>query len=79
MDIEHWEYESLIGLKEETLNQFKFIAIEYHFKDQTKFKSNNFYYNVLKKLEKLIKLFTLDVMEIEDILYNLGLIGYVIL
>lgn len=52
MDIEHWEYESLIDLKEETLNQFKYIAIEYHFKDQTKFKSNNLYYNVLKKISK---------------------------
>jgi hypothetical protein len=41
MDIEHWEFESLIDLKEETLNQFKYIAIEYHFRDQTKFKSNN--------------------------------------
>ena len=52
MDIEHWEFESLIDLKEETLNQFKYIAIEYHFKDQTKFKSNNLYYNVLKKIAK---------------------------
>jgi hypothetical protein len=52
MDIEHWEFESLIDLKEETLNQFKYIAIEYHFRDQTKFKSNNLYYNVLKKISK---------------------------
>ena len=52
MDIEHWEFESLIDLKEETLNQFKYIAIEYHFKDETKFKNNNLYYNVLKKIAK---------------------------
>ena len=52
MDIEHWEFESLIDLKEETLNQFKYIAIEYHFHQQTKFKSNNLYYKVLKKIAK---------------------------
>ena len=54
MDIEHWEYESLIDLKEETLNQFEYIVIEYHFKNETIFNSDNFYYNVLKKLRKLI-------------------------
>ena len=52
MDIEHWEFESLIDIKEETLNQFKYILIEYHFKDETQFKSNNLYYNVLKKIAK---------------------------
>lgn len=52
MDIEHWEFESLIDLKEDTLNQFKYIAIEYHFKNETEFKSNNLYYNVLKKISK---------------------------
>ena len=40
IDIEHWEFVSLIDLKEETLNQFKYIAIEYHFRDQIKFKNN---------------------------------------
>jgi len=57
MDIEHWEFESLIDLKEETLNQFKYIAIEYHFKDETRFKNNNLYYNVLKKIAKTHKAF----------------------
>ena len=52
MDIEHWEFESLIDLKEDTLNQFKYIAIEYHFKNETEFKNNNLYYNVLKKISK---------------------------
>jgi hypothetical protein len=37
IDIEHWEYESIIGLKEDTLNQFKYILIEYHFKGETEF------------------------------------------
>ena len=52
IDVEHWEFESLIDLKEETLCQFKYIAIEYHFKDETRFKNNNLYYNVLKKISK---------------------------
>ena len=52
MDIEHWEFESLVDIKEETLNQFKYILIEYHFKDETQFKSHNLYYKVLKKIAK---------------------------
>jgi hypothetical protein len=52
MDIEHWEFESLVDIKEETLNQFKYILIEYHFKDETQFTSHNLYYNVLKKISK---------------------------
>ena len=44
IDVEHWEWEALSDLNEETLNQFKYIAIEYHFKN-----SNNYilYYNVI--------------------------------
>ncbi len=52
MDIEHWEFESLVDLKQETLSQFKYIVIEYHFKDETKFKSGNLYYNALKKISR---------------------------
>jgi hypothetical protein len=52
IDIEHWEYESIIGLKEDTLNQFKYILIEYHFKGETEFKNDNLYYNVIKKISK---------------------------
>jgi hypothetical protein len=52
MDIEHWEFESIIDLKEDTLNQFKYILVEYHFKDENEFKSDNLYYNVLKKISK---------------------------
>jgi len=52
IDIEHWEFESIINLKEETLNQFKYILIEYHFKDEKEFNDNNLYYNVLKKISK---------------------------
>ena len=52
MDIEHWEWESIINLKESTLNQFKYIAIEFHFRDERSYKNNNIYYNVIKKLSK---------------------------
>ena len=37
-DIEKQEWESLIDLNEKTLNQFKHIAIEYHFDDKKEFK-----------------------------------------
>ena len=52
IDIERWEWVALIDLKEETLNQFKYIAIEFHFVDESKSKNTNLYYQVLKKLEK---------------------------
>ena len=52
IDIEHWEWESIIDLKEDTLNKFKYIAIEYHFKDEKEFKNDNLYYNVLKKISQ---------------------------
>ena len=52
MDVEHWEWESIIKLKEKTLNQFKYIAIEYHFKDRKKYKDEYLYYNVIKKISK---------------------------
>lgn len=50
MDIEHRELESIIDLKEDVLNKFKYIEIEYHFKDEKEFKNNNLYYIVLKKI-----------------------------
>ena len=52
IDIEHFEFEAIKDLKEETLNQFKYILIEYHFKNESEFKSGNLYYNVLKKIAK---------------------------
>jgi len=52
MDIEFWEWEAIINLKESTLIQFKYIAIEYHFKDEKYYKNHNIYYNVLKKISK---------------------------
>lgn len=52
IDIEHWEWESIIDLKEETLNKFKYIAIEYHFKDEKVYSNTNIYYKVLKKISK---------------------------
>lgn len=52
MDVEHDEWQSLINLKERTLNQFKYIIIEYHFKDEVFYKNENLYYRVLKKISK---------------------------
>ena len=50
MDIEHWEWESINALKEDTLNRFNYIAIEYHFHDEKEENNQNLYYNVLKKI-----------------------------
>ena len=52
IDIEHDEWQSLIDIKEDILNQFKYIIIEYHFKDEIFYKNDNLYYNVLKKISK---------------------------
>ena len=50
--LEQCECESIIDLNEHTLNQFKYIAIEYHFRDEKKYDNQNLYYNVLKKISK---------------------------
>ena len=52
MDIEGWEWESLINLKQSTLNKFKYIAIEFHFKDEKNYNNTFIYYNVLEKLSR---------------------------
>ena len=52
IDVEHWEWNSINDLREETLKQFKYIAIEFHFHDESISNENQLYYTVLKKLEK---------------------------
>lgn len=52
IDVEFYEWESIIDLKEETLNQFKYIAIEYHFMDEKQFKGTDIFYKVIKKIYK---------------------------
>ena len=52
IDIENWEWESLNTLNEEILKKFKYIAIEYHFDDESKVNNKIIYYNVLKKISK---------------------------
>ena len=52
IDIEHWEWESINSLNEDILKKFKYIAIEYHFRDEKEFDNKNMYYNVLKKISK---------------------------
>ena len=52
LDVEHWEWNAINDLREETLNQFKYIAIEFHFHDESTSSETKLYYTVLKKLEK---------------------------
>ena len=72
IDIEHWEWESLIDLKEETLNQFKYIAIEFHFKDEKEYDNKNLYYKVLKKLSKTHQAFYIRCNENRSFKINFG-------
>ena len=57
IDVEDWEWESIHSLKESTLNQFKYIAIEFHFKDEKDYNNENIYYNVINKLSKTHQVF----------------------
>ena len=52
MDVEFWEFESIIDTKEETINQFKFIAVEFHFRDEKNFAETKMFYQAIKKLYK---------------------------
>ena len=52
MDVEYWEFESIIDTKEETLKQFKYILVEYHFRDQKYCKETDMFYQAIKKLYK---------------------------
>ena len=54
IDIEYGEWDSLIDVDEKILNQFRFILIEYHFKNDTKINGNDqyLYYKVLKKISQ---------------------------
>ena len=72
IDIEHWEWESLLDLKEDTLNQFKYIAIEYHFKDEKEKDNKKLYYNVLKKISKTHQPFYIRCNENRSFKINFG-------
>ena len=52
IDIENNEWDVLNEISDYILNQFKYIIIEYHFKDEIFYKNDNLYYNVLKKISK---------------------------
>ena len=54
IDVTYGEWDSFIDVDEKILNQFRFILIEYHFKNDTKINDNNqyLYYKVLKKISK---------------------------
>ena len=49
MDIEGSEWDVLNEISEEILNQFKYILLELHFRDNNKYE---FYYNAVKKVVK---------------------------
>ena len=51
LDVEHWEWPAINDLNEKTLNQFKYILIEYHFHNETS-RESKMYYNVIKKIAK---------------------------
>ena len=72
IDIEHWEWESLLYLKENILNQFKYIAIEYHFKERNFYKDEHLYYNVLKKISKTHQAFYSRCNQIRSFKINFG-------
>ena len=52
MDVEHFEWYTIYDLKDDILKQFKYIAIEFHFKSKINESESKLYYNVLKKLQK---------------------------
>lgn len=57
IDVEHYEWNSLLTLKDDILNKFKYIAVEYHFEDESKINETELYYNVIKKLHKSHQVF----------------------
>ena len=52
MDVEFWEFESIIDTKEETLKQFKYIIVEYHFRDEKRCSETDMFFKAIKKLYK---------------------------
>lgn len=49
LDVEYWEWEAINDVNENTLKQFKYILIEYHFYYN---RNSHLYYNVMKKIAK---------------------------
>ena len=56
IDVEHSEWDSLKDIPDNILNQFKYILIEFHFRDT---KKAQLYYEVIKKLHKNHQVFYL--------------------
>ena len=59
MDVTYCEWKSLKELPIKILRQFKYIVIEFHFKDEREINDTLLYYNVLKKLHKTHQVFYL--------------------
>ena len=52
MDVDHAEWESLKDISSKILRQFKYILIEFHFRNDKVLNETLLYYNVLKKFYK---------------------------
>jgi hypothetical protein len=59
MDVEHHEWESLIDIPSKILGKFKYILIEYHFRDERIINETLLYYNVIKKIQETHQVFYL--------------------
>lgn len=57
IDVEHCEWEALKDISNNTLSQFKYIIIEFHFKENNK--EEKLYYHVIKKIHKTHQVFYL--------------------
>ena len=56
IDVEHAEWESLRDLPNKYIRQFKYILIEFHFRDERVLNESLLYYDVMRKI-KFIKFF----------------------
>ena len=72
MDVEFMEWKILFELKQEVLKRFKYIVIEYHFRDEKNFDNKNIYYNVLKKIYETHQAFYVRCNNISKSKVNFG-------
>ena len=59
IDVEHAEWESLKDLSTKYLNKFRYILIEFHFKDERVLNESLLYYDVMRKLYQTHQVFYL--------------------
>ena len=71
MDVDHAEWESLIDIPSKIFGKFKYILIEYHFRDEKIVNETLLYYNVLKKIHETHQAFYLHCYN-QYIIVNFG-------